>query len=266
MPLKIVCPHCKKPLSVPRKLLGSHASCPHCSGRIQVPQHASNGASDAETPPRTATPPNKTSRSQQSSKATAQVDDASAAHLSERQVWGQPVDRPPIPSLQGSQTARFISAEAAQSPLTVAEDGQLPDLRLIDSNAKQTEEDDTQSVNPLVVTCAISLSIVLSISLAMMDFTPDGGPNDSRAEVRQCIEKEFFTPPDSDKPFPPFEHLLREAQRAHTKGDRAQERKLYHRVIFMLRQERGENEKGLAGSHDRDERLKTLISALLRGG
>jgi DNA-directed RNA polymerase subunit RPC12/RpoP len=48
MAIKLDCPRCKKPLSVPRKKVGHYVHCPRCGGRFWVPENAAADSSGAD--------------------------------------------------------------------------------------------------------------------------------------------------------------------------------------------------------------------------
>jgi len=88
-----------------------------------------------------------------------------------------------------------------------------------------------------------------------------------KKHARQTIEDTYFGSGNLDnKDLAPYQALLREAQRAHARGDVKTEREHYRKVLDMLREERGTHEKGLTGSRSRDKDLEEAISVLLSGG
>ena len=172
----------------------------------------------------------------------------------------------------------MISPEAAQSTLRVAEDGRLPELHLdgdADSEKKPLRE--ATSVNPLVLFAVLALSVVMSVALALIDTQPEGATiRQQKAAARIAIERNYFGQRNSVLPLEPYQVLLREAQRAHSRGDTKEERKLYRQVLRMLRAERAslsdtsgqrwqlsDSAQGLTGSRTRDQELEQHISLLL---
>jgi hypothetical protein len=161
--------------------------------------------------------------------------------------------------------ARFITADAAQSGLQLAADGKLPELHLQEGNKKEKAEGKSSGVNPLVLMGVLCLSVAMSIFLVLYNFNQGGDSlqrtkDDARANIR-----EFYSDPDKKKPLEPYQILLREAERAHSRGDRPAEIKSYKRVLDLLRAERGPFEKGPTGSPKRDRELLDLIRILLKG-
>jgi hypothetical protein len=166
------------------------------------------------------------------------------------------------PPGSGPKTARFVSAEAAQSTLKLEEDGKLPELHLQDGEQKEKKEAKTTTVNPLVLFGVLAISAVLCAYLALLD--PGSPKSDEKDSARRKIEENFF-PREGEEALEYQEYLMM-AQRANTRGDRVAERKAYERVLDLLRQERpaygGEDDKEWSLTQD-DERLKHWIAVLL---
>ncbi|MBN1393919.1 MAG: hypothetical protein JW959_02725 [Pirellulales bacterium] len=243
MPIKLNCPRCKTPLQVPSKLAGSYVNCPHCKGRLWVSKEAA-----VERPPAAsvAEPPSEKG--------------ASPAGPS-------PAD-PPRPPPPRKKVARFIAADDADSKLLPAQDGKLPGLRLDEEAIKDKRPQEKKtSMNPLVLLGLLSASVVLSIVLALVDLNPPtGSGSETKDQQRYLIERDYFGSGNIDnRDLEPHQLLLREAQRAHIRGDRETERDNYRRVLKMLRAERAPGERGLTGSRRRDKQLEDAITVLLSG-
>jgi hypothetical protein len=171
------------------------------------------------------------------------------------------------------KVARFITAETAESRLQLA-DGKLPELHLREGGKAEKKaadaEDKSKTVNPLVMFAALSLSVVFSIILVMVDFNP---PNRStvraqdaaRAQIKRNYfgDQDLYTNLQTAKPLKPYQILLREAQQAHTRGDAKTERACYRKVLDMLRAERETFARGVTGSRENDKQLEEHISTLL---
>jgi len=296
MAIKIECPRCTTRLQVPNKLAGGYVNCPHCKGRLWVAKDAPADAVQAETVgisppaavPATAASAGPMTGSAPSAAATRSVAVAGAAPSS-------PAARPPLPSAgnPGSalrpaapwtmapapsppppppaprkKVAHFITAEAADSTLRLAADGKLPELHLEEGKGTQKQEAKARSINPLVMLGALSMSVVMSVILALVDVdSPQQVGVPQKNHARQTIEDNYFGSGNLDnKDLAPYQVLLRAAQRAHARGDVKTERAQYHKVLDMLRAERGTHEKGLTGSRSRDKDLEEAISVLLSGG
>ena len=280
MPIKLDCPRCKKPLAVPSKKIGSYVNCPHCAGRfwvskpdapenqpLPVPQ---NGLSRATPPPaangsgaRQAPPPADGSPAYQFWQTAPATADAPAEGAM------QPAFAPPPAPSAGPlppprRVARFISAETADSPLKLAEDGKLPELHLSEPGQKAAQEKSGHSVHPLLLLVLLFTSMVMSTALVFIDFEPQDTGGRQRAErARAVIEEQFFAHLDPGQPLEPYQLRLREAQRAHSVGDMQTERQRYREVLQMLRAERGKFDRGLTGSRGRDEELEKQIAIVL---
>jgi hypothetical protein len=259
MAIKLDCPRCKTRLHVPSKLADSYVHCPQCKGRVWVarepaaPVTPAAPASGVELVERPATPaPAVAGRS-----ADATVPAATGRGLT---------SLPPVPARR-KKVARFITAEAAQSTLQPAADGKLPDLQLEEGAAQQKPQAGQHSMNPLVLLGVLSASVAVSILLVLVGIRrTDTATSQRKDEARQVIESKFFGAGNiENKGLEPYQVLLREAQRARSRGDFATERQHYRRVLDMLRAERGADEKGLTGSHRRDKELEEEISVLLGG-
>jgi len=309
MAIKLDCPRCKKPLSIPRKKIGRYVNCPRCGGRFWVPEKVADAPGrDAVAAPSGATgsvplPPGPQPQPPDTLPATVSI--GSAMTVSPGDVLPQPlggyrassthetgmpspaaggtlpwqVVLPPGPSASplptvpppagpppppGPKTARFVSAEAAQSTLKLAEDGRLPELRLREGQQRDKKEAKTTSVNPLVLFGLLAVSVALCIALVMLDVGPPKTP--LKDQARRKIEERFF-PRDGQEPLEYQEYLMK-AQRANTQGDLRAERQAYERVLDLLRQERPPHPKNdkpwsVTTSPSGDEDLKRLISTLL---
>ena len=302
MAIKLPCPRCKRPLAVPNKKAGSYVNCPSCNGRLWVPGDApadathveavvAQGSSAGPAPPASVPAsvlPGPTPLPPSASPGTiAKVMSAPAAGgkpplpagnapppgantavpaPGARLPWQPaPPGGPAAPQAPpGPKVARFISAEAARSTLKLAEDGQLPELHLRDGDQQEKTRQKPKSVHPLVLIGALSLSVLLSIMMVLMDTGPQSASKAQlRAEARQYIEEYYFGRTQGKKPLEPFEKLLREAQREHDRGDDKAAQKLYREVLNLLRAERGLTEGGLTGSQTKDDKLEEQIKLLL---
>jgi len=226
MPIKLVCPRCKKPLAVPGKMAGSYVNCPECGGRFWAPVSSPEATSNSGEMP-VATPP--------------------AAAPSKGQA---------------RNVARFVSADAAQSPLKLAEDGKLPELRLARDDEKAAVGEKSNSISPVVLVCLLAISVALSLLLVLWDPSASG-VTDEKVQARQTIRDNFFLT-TGEEALAPYQQWLRQAQRAASRGDHQTEQKLYQKVLDQLRAQRGPFDPGVTGSRARDEELENLIIIILR--
>ena len=173
----------------------------------------------------------------------------------------------PRPSAVHKKVARFITTEATQSTIHPSPDGKLPELRLHQSEESGSSKEKGGSFNPLLLLGALCLSVALSVVLVMVDVdSEDASTLQKKQAARAYVDANYFSSDAGpNMPLEPYQICLRQAQQAHSRGDRATERKLYRKVLEMLRAERGVRQKGLTGSHDRDNKLEQKISILLSG-
>lgn len=230
MPVRIDCPRCQCRLSVADRKAGNYAHCPRCGTRLWIPAEAGKETpGTAEFPARL--------------RSTAL---AAATHGNGKLA----------------RTARFISAEAASATLTLAGDGALPELHLRESATAFSGKTGAGN-NPLITIGLPALSAVATIVILLI---PSNSEQSSRGMTsdwaRAEIEKEYFAEPDG-LPHDPYQFCLREAQRAHLRGDYGQERELYRQVLDMLRAER-KPQRGLTGSPGRDQALQQHLITLLK--
>lgn len=269
MAIKIDCPRCKMSLRVPNGEAGGYVNCAHCKGRLWVPKDA---AAD-ETPVETVT------ISAGSSQPVVSMEPPkSPSNLPVRGVPSvvtplsvQAMPAPLVllqPSMTRNKVARFIAAEAAESTLKLAADGKLPELHLEEGSAEQKAEQSPRSVNPLVMVGVLTISVVLSIVLALVDVdsSPVSGSK-KKGQMRQRLADHYFGLGDLDaKRLEPYQIRLREARQAYGRGDYKTERQGYRKVLDMLRAERGGDQRGLTGSRTKDKELEEALLVLLSGG
>jgi len=180
-----------------------------------------------------------------------------------------PAPAAPVAPPPARRTARLITAEAAQSPLTLAADGKLPELHLQESESKKAEKG-ASALNPLVLLGLLVFSVGLSIAMVLMD---SGGPApkrvEERARARQFLETEGYLGTgtlDRGKALEPYQNELREARSEYVRGNYRAERKRYQKVLDMLRANRSGAERGLTGSRKRDKDLEEQLLILLSEG
>jgi len=113
----------------------------------------------------------------------------------------------------------------------------------------------------------LSVSVVLSMLTVLVDFNaPDASRLQRKADARRRIEANYFPLVAEHglvKKPERYQRLLAEASRAFSRGDRPTERRMYSRVLDMLRAERDTFQRGLTGSRERDKELENLITVLL---
>jgi hypothetical protein len=187
-------------------------------------------------------------------------------------VDGAP-NTPPAAPPQARKVARFVSADAAQSTLKLAADGQLPHLQLQEGDKTDKGQGKTRSIHPLVVIGVWVLSVALTIAI-VMSAGDDSGSNvttDAKKAALAKIEEQFFGNPVRAELLP-YQRLLREARQARARSDLKAERQYYKQVLDLLHTEtwggsspasRSRLEKGITGSRDHDRELEQMILIVL---
>jgi hypothetical protein len=318
MAIKLDCPRCKQPLSVPNKKAGSYANCPRCQGRFWVPKDAPADAAEIEavtlaaavaasaSPPahvpaatftpgalpaapstpipsvnppaappiagRPVRPPTPPMRIAPLSPAASGLHPAAPAPVASAPAV--PAPAAPGPLMPNRKVARFVAAEAAQSTIKPAADGRLPDLCLQEGQAKQKEEGKSTTINPLVLFGVLSLSVVLSVVLVLIDTEPQSSASEQKARARKIIEEKYFGGGTLEGgKVQPYQAYLRNAQQAHSRGDVKAEREFYRKVLDLLRTDPGASDPGagpgarrhfLTGAYKTDEELEEQVRILLR--
>jgi hypothetical protein len=245
MPVKFRCPECGKLIAVPSKMVGSTINCPHngCLVEVRAEQvesshimAAGNGRSTHSAVPVKLTEETETAVNPATSTAPAQP-----SHWLRRNV------------------ARFIPGGGSPSAAALASDGRLPELKLQEGKARRAPGE-AEATNPLVMAGVLCLSFVMSTALVLIDFeSPNAGASD-RAQARQRLA-EFYQ--QSNGPLEPYQQYLRDAQRAHSRGDNAMERQRYRRVLQLLRAEGRSRYSSVTRSPSGDRELEQLLATLM---
>jgi hypothetical protein len=292
MAVKTQCPRCKQPLSVPSKLAGSYANCPRCQGRFWISKDSPLDSSISDsvnlsgsTLTLTQAPAAQSARPASGYPAVPPSATASAP-APPRAYFPSvtplaPVAKPqepaaaaasPTPPPQARKVARLVSAEAAESNLKIAPDGQLPNLQLLDVENKDKAQGKSRSVPPLVLVAVWLFSVVMTVAI----FLFSGNNSDSaalmqkKAQAMKEIEDQYFGDP-SHVALLPYQRLLRDAQQARARDDFKAEKQYYRQVLDQLRTEShagGQSsakhlEKGVTGSREHDRELEKLIITVL---
>jgi hypothetical protein len=169
-----------------------------------------------------------------------------------------PVPAQPPPA---RKVARFITAEATPSAVHLGQDGQLPELSLLESEDAKPKEA-TARFNPLVLVGAVCLSLCMTIFLVFVDFNSSGADGDRQATARRAIAEDYL---GGDNPQEPYQILLREALQAYSRKDHATERACYRKVLTMLHVEGRSRFKGVTGTTEHDALLEKHLAILLGG-
>jgi hypothetical protein len=166
------------------------------------------------------------------------------------------------PATEKRRIARFITAEAAQSTIQPNADGKLPGLQLDEQQTADGNKSKGATVRPLTLVAVLAASVIMSVTLAFMGSAPeDPAARQRKEDVRQEIRDTFFT--NISKPLAPYQIYLRQADQAHASGDYQTERKLYLKILGMLRSVPDEVGRGVTGSTERDKKLADDIVEIL---
>jgi hypothetical protein len=274
MAVRTQCPRCKQALAVPSKLAGSYANCPRCQGRFWISKDAPVDTSISDT---VAMPSATLTLTQSPSGAAAPpmavpppVHFPSVTPLVPLPSPREAAAGPPTPPPPARKVARLVSADAADSSLKIAADGQLPNLQLQDIDKKDKGQGKSRSIPPLVLIGAWAFSVVMTIAIVM--FSGSSGDSQAttpeKAKAMQEIEGQYFGDP-SRGVLLPYQHFLRAAQQARAREDYKAERQYYKQALDLLRTEsRGgashnRLEKGVTGSRKHDRELEKLIITVL---
>lgn len=260
MRLAVNCPFCKRPMATSAAFAGQMIACPNCRGEFML-------NSPALTPPATSTPsapppaaflrPEPAAVETIPAIAVAEPSPAAPSRLAAPQPNGPAA---PVAPPQSSNTARFKTATSTAPAIAAAADGKLPELMLADAAAGTAGEGGEKAV-PLWLACmAVVGSTVVSAFLLLGDVPGQKSAESRHAEARQQLAT--FYGADATA-LAPYQVLLREAQQAHSRGDRATERQRYRQVLALLRAERRSKYETVTGTPRSDEQLAECLSILL---
>ncbi len=132
MPIKLDCPHCKNPLSVPKKFAGTETRCPRCQSEFRVPEP---GEQPAELPRAPDVPTSSPAGYPPSLPVHRPPVESSIPRLP---VTGSPAPRPeesPPTSLASS-----VPADASAGGPASAKEGPLPTASLTETESPQPTE------------------------------------------------------------------------------------------------------------------------------
>lgn len=208
-----------------------------------------------------------------SSPPIGMADSASSRRPSPPAAAPSQVEAPPAvaqPVASNRRVAQFITADVAQSQLTVAADGKLPELHLSVDNAGPRKRKALVGGNSWATVVLICLSLLAAVAMIMIDTGSSPTTSSTAKELRIRIKTRYFG--DDGAELRPYQILLRRAQQAHDRGDRKAERQYYLQVLGMLRDENlhplgrnltGMEKKATDLSLPSDEDLEEKVSTLL---
>lgn len=284
MRLAVHCPYCKRPMAASAAFAGQMVACPNCRGEFlftppgMTPPPANPAAEPPSPPPMSlqrtdADPPLRQPRAASAAPEplsgttyTIPAPPVQAAAPAAQAAVATPagasgIKAPPLPATPPPQTARLKTA-ASPSPADVAAaDGKLPTLQLADAENAEAKADGTSQGIPLwLAVAAVAASTIFSAILLLTDFEGTQTTAARAAAARREIVQFYGT--DAAR-LAPYQVLLREAQQAHSRGDRRLEKQKYREVMALLRAEGRTQYDGLTGTPSGDADLARLLAVLL---
>lgn len=251
MPLSVGCPGCATQLVIAEEFVGQVLACPKCQTQFQV---APPDAASQPAPPVSEPAP-----------SPAEPGGAPAAPRWRDSVGpsgGFKLNDPAEAAARAPAVVpRFIAADPSVPSVQLAQDGKLPGLALVEAQARAKRPvEGEQKSRPVLLTVALAVSMLLSVWLSLTDFSGTGDAADQAAEARRTIAG-FYK--DDGHALEPYQLLLREAQRANSRGDLAGERQYYRQVLKLLRVEH--RTTSLTPTQQGDQELEDAIATVLRG-
>ena len=222
---------------------------------VTAPQEESSSALTSKSPAKTVSKP-KTTRQKTTDAATATTKSTEPGKQP-KQSKQKPVKQP----ANQSTTARIIRTQEL-SPQLDAE-GELPTLQLKEDR-KDVEKSTEKKTSPVLLGMLVCGSLILSgLILVFGDFQPKSNER-VMENARQELSRYYSV--RSDIALKPFQLRLREAQLAHSRGDRQAEVAALREVMKMFRVEDRNRFVGVTGSPTNDAELEKLLSILLSDG
>lgn len=241
--MNVACPGCALQVSVAPEFVGQVLACPHCSTRFQV---APGAVGQSSAPPAASSP------------ASAPVWRGDPGMLAAGLKLNDPA-APTPPAPPPIAVPRFKPIDPSAAAVSLTREGTLPELSLADAKPSPKPAQQTKKEPPtLTLTIILALSVTLSVCLSLVDFSPQAGNLDEREQARSRIAT-FYGRPDARPD--PYQLLLRDAQRAHSRGDHATEQAKYREVLRLLRAEN--RSTSLTETHQGDRDLENAISIVL---
>lgn len=245
MSMMVACPGCSKQLAVSPDLVGQVLGCPHCQSQFQVAAPtAAPAVSNAPAP---------------MSGASIGAAPRWRGDTSVMTVGFKLNDAaPPAPAKPA--LPKFKPADPSAAVVSLAQDGKLPELSLTAGENRPSAAPPAEAQSrPVLLTVVLAVSLVLSVCLSLVDLSPGESDAEARRQARFQIAT-FYK--ESEAPLAPYQLLLRDAQRAHSRGDHATERAKYREVLRLLRAEH--RPASLTESHEGDRELEAAIALALR--
>lgn len=306
MPIHVQCPKCQGmlPVTAPRAR-GLH-TCPRCGESFRVSPWAAEqepGDPARPNPPGPIPPPPSLGLPAAPDAPTLSMGGAPPLPADPRAAKGPP---PPaqLPATTGN-VARFVTPETATESEQMATEGDLPELRLRETEGEVKKETPSFVLSPALLSGVLCLSLVLSVALLLVD-TGQSAPTGTKHATAAAFVKDYYLPPtDLHKPgarafyleslFPEefglgkrsagdvdlprvresgterrYVEYLRNAMLAREKGNSPGERLWYRRTLRLLRQQPPpgvrDQQWSVTETRDKDEILEKVIAVLLSEG
>jgi hypothetical protein len=260
--LAVNCPFCKRPMATSAAFAGQMIACPNCRGEflLNSPALAPSPNTPAAPIPATTLHRPEPAPVETAPAIALAVPPASAPNRLAAPQPALPTSVAPA-ALPPANTARFKTAASTAPAIAAAADGKLPELQLADSMAAGAAGESGEKAVPLWLACmAVVGSTVVSVFLLLGDVPGQKSIESRHAEARQQLAAYYGT---NAAALAPYQVLLREAQQAHSRGDRGTERQRYRQVLALLRAERRSKYESVTGSPASDEQLAESLSVLL---
>ncbi|HUY90525.1 MAG TPA: hypothetical protein VMV10_17440 [Pirellulales bacterium] len=259
MAMTVACPGCAMQLAVAPELIGQVLGCPHCHSQFQVaappPAGPPPGAQTSSAPAPSSFPPPSPSPSPSAGAAPRWRGDAGAAPAGFKLNDAAP----PSPGPVKAAVPKFKPADPTTAIVTLAADGKLPELTLAEAmNRTKAAPASEKKSRPFALTLILGISLVSSVFLSLADLSPSDSGLDARQQARTQIAR-FYQ--EAGAALEPYQLLLRDAQRAHSRGDHAAERARYREVLRLLRAEN--RPVSLTNNREGDQQLEEAIALVL---
>jgi hypothetical protein len=235
-------------LAVAPESFGQVLGCPHCHSQFQV----------APPPAEGATSPGESAASwaASGSGATPRWRGDSGPIPSGFKLN----DPAPATSPVKAAVPKFKPADPAASAAPLAQDGKLPELALAEvASRPKSIAAGEKKPRPLTMILILGVSLLSSVFLSLADFSPGDSDAEAQSQARARIAR-FYQ--ESGAALEPYQLLLRDAQRARSRGDRETEREKYREVLRLLRAE--SRSTSLTDSRESDRELEAAIALALR--
>lgn len=258
MALAFHCPSCKRPLPVSAGMLGQKVTCAGCqTSFVLAPTHLQTPGAAPPVVAATPAPPPLTA----TTAATSALAAPPVAVIEPPRVVASVPVAPPRPAAAPASSAARTTTAPPPTALKAAPDGKLPTLALHADASSKTKSAGSSTPSTLLVFAALAISATLSVAVLLVDVEPKAAPTNEAQLAREQIQR-FYG--DSAAELLPYQKLLRESQRAHSRHDLPAERRCYRHVLELLRAESRTPSKTLTGTTGDDAELERVLTVLLR--